>query len=111
MLTAYYAPHNSFSRFIPSLALAADLRGVARVVDGDTLALWDTRIRLHALHAPEIDEPRGREARDVLRAIVEPKPITCRAVDRDRYGRIVADCENAEMQEGGGAGETEEARG
>ncbi|MCL5776442.1 thermonuclease family protein [Limibaculum sp. FT325] len=81
---------------VPCIAVASDLRGVPRVIDGDTLALGDVRIRLHALHAPEMDEPRGREAKAALAAIVGRKPITCRAVDRDRYGRIVADCQNAD---------------
>jgi len=81
---------------ICGVAKAGEIRGVARVVDGDTLTLGQERIRLHALHAPEMGELRGREARDALRTIVGRKPITCRAVDRDRYGRIVADCQNYE---------------
>jgi endonuclease YncB( thermonuclease family) len=78
------------------LAHAAEIRGTAEVIDGDTLAIGAVRIRLHALHAPEMDELRGREAREAMRRIVGKKPVTCQAVDRDRYGRIVADCRNAE---------------
>lgn len=77
-------------------ATAAEIRGVAHVIDGDTLALGAVRIRIHALHAPEMDAPGGHAAREAMRRLVGRKPVTCRAVDRDRYGRIVADCRTAD---------------
>jgi len=46
----------------------------------------DVRLDLATMHSPP-----GREARDALWAIVGREPMTCRAVDRDRYGRIVAE--------------------
>ena len=39
-----------------SLAQAVDLSGVPRVVDGDTLAIGATRIRLEGIDAPETDQ-------------------------------------------------------
>lgn len=70
-------------------------RGVAaRIVDGDTLYLegLDTRIRLWGLDAPERDEAGGKAATRALREIAHGEYLTCREVDRDRYGRIVGQC-------------------
>jgi ATP-dependent Lon protease len=39
-----------------SLAQAADLSGVPRVVDGDTLAIGATKVRLEGIDAPETDQ-------------------------------------------------------
>ena len=43
---------------LPSLAMA-DVTGKARVVDGDTIWIGDTKIRLHGIDAPEMDEIAG----------------------------------------------------
>ena len=43
---------------LPSLALA-DITGKPRVVDGDTLHIGDTKIRLHGIDAPAMDEIAG----------------------------------------------------
>jgi micrococcal nuclease len=78
-----------------SSAFAQEIRGVARVIDGDTIQVSNVRIRIHALHAPEMDEPGGVAAKAAMKEIVGSRPVTCRPVDRDRYGRTVADCRNA----------------
>jgi endonuclease YncB( thermonuclease family) len=41
---------------ICSLARATDLSGVPRIVDGDTLAIGATKVRLHGIDAPETDQ-------------------------------------------------------
>ena len=41
---------------IPALA---DVSGKARVVDGDTIHIGKTKIRLHGIDAPEMDEIAG----------------------------------------------------
>jgi endonuclease YncB( thermonuclease family) len=38
------------------VAQAADLSGVPRIVDGDTLAIGSTKIRLEGIDAPETDQ-------------------------------------------------------
>ena len=37
---------------LPALAQAADIAGTASVIDGDTLDIHGTRIRLHGIDAP-----------------------------------------------------------
>jgi endonuclease YncB( thermonuclease family) len=41
---------------VGSLAQAADLSGVPRIVDGDTLAIGATKVRLEGIDAPETDQ-------------------------------------------------------
>ena len=73
---------------------------VTRVNDGDgCIAVrlgWFRRqretleIRLHAIDAPEYDQPFGREASHRLRRIAEGKRFTLKVWEpQDRYGRVV----------------------
>ncbi|WP_421692766.1 thermonuclease family protein [Aestuariivirga sp.] len=77
-----------------------DIRAVA--VDGDSLRVSNQDYRLHAIDAPELHQncsradgssyPCGREAQKALRAMVQNRTLTCRTLDEDRYGRLVAEC-------------------
>ena len=76
------------------------LVGSARIVDGDTLALGSTRIRLADIDAPESAQtcgvasaswPCGAHAEARLRELARAD-VTCQPEDRDRWGRIVAVC-------------------
>ncbi len=42
-----------------------------KVIDGDTLYVGPTKIRLQGIAAPELDEPLGPEAGDFLTAIAQ----------------------------------------
>jgi endonuclease YncB( thermonuclease family) len=78
----------------------------ARAVDGDTVDCWIdlphyTRsrsvhslskicVRLHAIDAPELDQPYGREAPETLQGILSTNQFWLEVVqDKDRYGRWV----------------------
>lgn len=85
-----------------SYALAETAKGTIRVIDGDTIDVGGTRVRLHGIDAPEAgqscDTDQGRTwacgawvSRE-MRARYQGKTATCLAVERDRYGRIVARC-------------------
>jgi endonuclease YncB( thermonuclease family) len=97
-------------------AVAADLSGVAEVIDGDTIAIrgQPTRIRLWGIDTPEGRQTCrdragrrylcGSRAADALADLIGRNGrVTCEPKDRDRYGRIVAICRtrgrdlNAEM--------------
>ncbi|AJE48097.1 nuclease [Celeribacter indicus] len=75
-----------------------------RVIDGDTLALGETRVRLHGIDAPELSQSCrdaegarwdcGQWSKLVLAKLVSGG-VSCEARDVDRYGRIVAVCTGA----------------
>ncbi|WP_245323532.1 thermonuclease family protein [Bradyrhizobium stylosanthis] len=87
---------------IASFALASDLTGRASVIDGDTLEIHGTRIRLWGIDAPEHDQlcrgddsllyRCGAKAANELDRFIGARTVSCSAVDTDRYGRTVATC-------------------
>ena len=78
------------------------LAGPARIIDGDSIEIEDTNIRLAGLDAPEraqvCEDARGEAfgcgtaATDYLRFLIDGAPVTCRGRGRDRYGRLIARC-------------------
>ncbi|MDH2329172.1 thermonuclease family protein [Cereibacter sp. SYSU M97828] len=76
--------------------------GTVSVIDGDTIDLHGTRIRLHGIDAPESRQtctlPSGRdwrcgqEAALALSDRIGRASVECVEKDTDRYGRMVAVC-------------------
>ena len=89
----------------PAPASAEDIVGRASVIDGDTIEIHGTRIRLFAIAAVESSQscttftgqrwPCGRKSALALADLIGTRPVTCVPVDRDRYGRVVARCFSA----------------
>src|ERR1700686_1970869 len=85
-----------------SVAIADDLSGQASVIDGDTLEIHGTRIRLWGIDAPETtqlcrdDDSNqyrcGAKAANELDAFIARRPVDCSPVNLDQYGRTVAVC-------------------
>src|SRR3974390_566629 len=83
-------------------AQAADLAGLPRVVDGDTLVIGGTRVRLVGIDAPETDQfclnavgvrwACGIEARDRLAAHIANREIRCSSNTIDVYRRELGLC-------------------
>jgi endonuclease YncB( thermonuclease family) len=67
---------------------------VVGVVDGDTadvrLASGMIRVRLHAIDAPERDQPHGAASKKALSALVFGKTVAVEPFEQDRYDRLVA---------------------
>ena len=88
--------------FAFSPAFGANFIGVPRIVDGDTLAIGSTKIRLEAIDAPETDQiclnasgahwACGIDARDQLAAHVAGRNIDCTSHGIDAYRRALATC-------------------
>jgi endonuclease YncB( thermonuclease family) len=86
----------------PATVHAADTIGPARVVDGDTIHIGETKIRLHGIDAPEMKQTcktkKGREqlcgqlAKQSLAEMVRGQEVRCEGDERDRYGRLIAVC-------------------
>lgn len=83
-------------------ARAGDVAGQASVIDGDTIEIHGTRVRLYGIDAPEHDQlcrdahgglyRCGQVAANALGAFIGRQTVACVEVDRDRYGRSVAVC-------------------
>jgi endonuclease YncB( thermonuclease family) len=88
---------------LPSQAEAADITGTAKVRDGDSVLIGNTRIRLGGIDAPSSDQlclntngerwTCGIAARDELAKYTEGKSWVCHTRAIDRRGRTVARCE------------------
>lgn len=67
---------------------------VTEVYDGDTLTAFcgdeSIRIRVSSIDAPEMEQGWGRPARDFARELVDGGVVSVREVDRDQYGRVIA---------------------
>jgi endonuclease YncB( thermonuclease family) len=87
---------------VGAAAQAADLSGLARVIDGSTLAIDGTKIRLERIEAPETDQVClnskgarwncGIEARDQLAAHIAGREIKCSLNDIDTLPHKLATC-------------------
>ena len=75
--------------------------GRPSVTDGDSFTIGETRIRLHAIDAPEARQSCGRNgapwgcgaaATTKLRDLVGTRDLVCTKTDTDSYGRTVAIC-------------------
>ena len=85
----------------PISASAADIVGRASVIDGDTLEIASTRIRLAGIEAPEASQlcrgqdslhyRCGAKAANDLDAMLKDRVVTCSTSGRS-YDRVVATC-------------------
>lgn len=82
----------------------ADVQGHARVIDGDSLEVAGTTVRLFGIDALERGQrcdgagrtwPCGVWAGQQLARLIDGQPVTCTGHDADRYGRLVARCTGA----------------
>ncbi len=68
------------------------LQGKCYVIDGDTIVIRNTRIRLAGIDAPELDQPWGKSAKFAMIALCKGKVITAEVQEGESYDRIVAKC-------------------
>src|SRR4029077_17907895 len=89
---------------LPAVASAADITGPAKVREGDTFVIGNTRIRLGGIDAPSVDQlclnnsgerwTCGIAARDELIKHADKKTWACHLrQEADRRGRVLARCE------------------
>lgn len=77
------------------------IEGSARVVDGDTLVIGDTRVRLFGIDAPEMGQECvvngrawqcGKASREKLVELIGGSSVACHDQGVDRYGRVIGLC-------------------
>lgn len=88
-------------------AAAEPISGVGRSIDGDSLMVGSTEVRLYGIDAPELTQTChrdgrtwgcGSEAADRLSRLVNGKQIQCSPMGVDTYGRRLARCWAGETQ-------------
>ena len=75
--------------------------GAARVIDGDSLEVAGTEVRLQGIDAPEYGQtcnstgkniPCGRQAAKWFRRLINGRQVVCSGWETDQYGRLLANC-------------------
>jgi endonuclease YncB( thermonuclease family) len=85
-----------------SFAQTKTIEGRTRVIDGDTLKIGKSRIRLHGIDAPESKQRCkdkelshwlcGQAATKALKEKIDGKVVQCLSDKKDRYKRYIAIC-------------------
>ena len=78
------------------------LSGAAQALDGDSLMIADQELRLFGIDAPEYDQtcktasavswPCGKAAHEALDKLLRRGTIACTLIQKDKYGRFLAQC-------------------
>ncbi len=83
-------------------ASAQVIQGTATAIDGDTIDMTGTRIRLAHIDAPEALQTCdragdnwacGEDATEALTSILDGQPVSCTVINTDVYGLQVAVCQ------------------
>jgi len=96
-LLAAFAYFKARDRKLPPV-----LSGMATVIDGDTISIAGTHIRLQGIDAPEWQQtctdangaswPCGRTAARELSGLLRGMSLMCKTTDFDQYDRVLAVC-------------------
>ena len=68
------------------------LTGPAYVIDGDTIKINKTQVRLFGIDGPEINHPYGKKAKWALHKLCAGHIVRAEITDIDDHGRTVAHC-------------------
>ncbi len=76
-------------------------KGAVRVIDGDTLQIGETRVRLFGIDAPElgqvciaveVEQDCGAQSKNYLKQLILGREINCELISKDRWGRDISRC-------------------
>lgn len=85
-------PRNFDSRTAKPLPSKPVLQGKVYVIDGDTIVISKTRIRLFGIDAPELNHPYGQKAKWEMVSLCKGQSVRAEVTETDAYGRTVARC-------------------
>lgn len=77
---------------LPDMPASRELRGRAFVIDGDTIVIRGTKIRLSGIDAPELDRPWGQRAKWAMVAICKGQEVRARLTGERSFDRLVGTC-------------------
>lgn len=72
--------------------LVSVLQGRCWVVDGDTIVIDNTHIRIAGIDAPELDHPYGKQSKWALVQLCKGQTVTAHIRPELSYDRVVAEC-------------------
>lgn len=87
-------------------AIAAPFSGVGNSIDGDSLKVGETEVRLYGIDAPEFTQTCQRDGRAwecgsesayQLSKLVNGKQVNCSSMGADTFGRTLARCSVGEI--------------
>lgn len=97
-----YKPTPLTTDLEPSDSPSNIISGIARVIDGDTIAIEDSRIRLSKIDAPEMKQKCldkksiqylcGEVSKAFLKKMIDGKQVVCSYEERDMYNRYLGTC-------------------
>lgn len=89
-------PKQSFPKYpvkpLPTYPVAGVLAGKCHIIDGDTIVIKRTKIRLAGIDAPELDKPWGQKSKWALVAICKGQTITAKLNGETSHDRFVGTC-------------------
>tara|TARA_R110002126_G_scaffold16497_1_gene65775 strand:- start:119 stop:709 length:591 start_codon:yes stop_codon:yes gene_type:complete len=77
---------------VAPLSIGTILNGPAYVIDGDSLIIRKTKIRLFGIDAPEFNHPYGKKAKWALFTLCKGQSVRAEITSQDVHGRTVAKC-------------------
>ena len=77
---------------LPVFPVSGELKGKCHVIDGDTLKIKGTKIRLAGIDAPELEQPWGQKAKWAMVEICKGRVITAKLNGERTHDRLVAIC-------------------
>lgn len=90
---SYYSdPQRTREPRRPSDEVPGTLSGRCYVIDGDTIVIRRTKIRLAGIDAPELDQPWGQKAKWAMVGLCKGQIVTAELTGERSYDRLVATC-------------------
>ena len=77
------------------------LPNIVKVIDGDTISINSSKIRLHGIDAPELDQKClyekkqwscGQDSKYFLKNLIYKNILNCKTKGKDKYKRYIAVC-------------------
>lgn len=89
---------------VPEVLSQPLLRGEAAVLDGDSIVVAGTHVRIQGIDAPELRQMCGEvrcglAAKEALQRAIGGATVTCKPSGLDRYGRTLAQCATAAVRD------------
>lgn len=89
---AHPQPRRESGRPPPAMPSSREVVGRAWIIDGDTIAIKGTKIRLAGIDAPELDMPYGKAAKWAMVRICKGQTVTAKLDGERSFDRLVGTC-------------------